>query len=561
MARLRNLEKSFAAAVLALALVTPSAEAQVARLVGWARPARLAPLNGPGEPMFVLPAMIRWKAGLLRDERDYQIQVRLPDGTIRVNPLTPAQRPGATTLTALVPASAVRNLHPEQVRVTVTLLDAATGANASNALDATISEFPAPASETVGDSGPFGFGQPLGPAGPAARPLRTPEPDRLAFLPLPDGSPTSTTYLATQEISNRQAAAHLDAYDPKGGRSDEFTLEGAAQPALGLTRTSAQSYLTRLSISLGAGVTFRFPTESEWLSAARAGSSAPFWWGDSPTYAAGANLLGPEPGRNEDVTGPVEGDLSVEPNPWGFLNTFGNVAEWATSDSSTALRMGGHFRTEPDGRLDPIEVTEPDRTGPDPFVGLRPALTLESEPIARSIESLLHRERGLAEASVTFDASRAVATLTGPVPDSAARRRADEILRTLWYVAAVENRLAPPSVDPGRLARLVGIAGPAERRRILDRFEVVVPLNVLWDLELPVVGSDWWVNVQTPVGEWTSYRLPEKLVGQPVVPVVVPAGPYGPVDGLVGLSIGTPDPGLLGPLAASQVLPIRADVP
>ncbi len=557
MGRFRRSGRISVAAIGFALLAGVDAHAEVARLVRWADSAQLAPLRGPGEPMFRLPAIVRWQPGILRDERKYQVEVRLPDGSVRVTALTPYERPGGTTLSALVPAAAVRNVAPDLVRVSVTLLDAATGAQASNTLLATIADFPAPSVSGGGDPGPFGYGKPLDPGDPSRRILRSPDPDVIDFIELPGASAASATFLARQEVSNRQVALHVPTFDPKTGRSDEFLLDEPSQPAVGLTPGVARDFLGMLSKAAGRGVAFRLPTDSEWLIAARAGSAGPFWWGDDPVHPPGANLLGPEPGRPEDRTAAVEGAATIEPNPWGFSNSFGNVAEWATSETVGFRRMGGHFRTEPDGRLDPIEVTDADQVGPDPYVGLRPAFTLDAASVVGSIKALFDQEPTLRNTLVTFDASLATATLEGSVPDAASRRRADSLVRSLWYVAALQNRLAPPRVPVGRLAALLDAAAPAERRRVLDRFEAIVPVRVLWAQELPVAGSEWWVNVQTVGGDWTSYRLSEDLVGRSIIPLVLPAGADGSVAALAGLSLGRPEPGLIGASTASDAIPVQ----
>lgn len=544
-------------------MIHAPAPAQSARLVEWPEPASLVPLLGPGEPMYRLPALVRWQRGANRDERNYLIEVRLPDGSVRLSPLTPHERPGSTTLTVLVPASAVRNLVPSAVRLTATIVDSTGAVRVSNSLEATIADFPTPLDDAAAeDHGPFGYGRPLDPADPIARTLRTSEPDGIEFIALPGGSADATTYIARNEASNRQVALRLPGYDPRAGRSDEFVLEDPAQPALGLSPSRADGYLAALTTAVGDGVTFRLPTVDEWNRAALAGSSAKYWWGDDPIHSAGANLLGPEPGVSGDVTARVEGSDALDPNPLHLVNTFGNVAEWAVDAEGGHQRMGGHFRTDPADGLDPVPVASGDEVGPDAYVGLRPAFTLTATDAVALIRSRLRSDPRLGDVEAAFEPARATAVLTGRVGDAAARHAADERIRPLWFVAAVENRLETPSVEPGRLARLAGVSGQVSRRRVIDRFEAIFPVRVLWAGELPVEGSEWWVNVESPGAGWSSYRLPMRHVGEPLIPIIVPAANLrGPVAGVAGLSLGGPAQGPLDPRWMSDAIPLRSDVP
>lgn len=83
-----------------------------------------------------------------------------------------------------------------------------------------------------------------------------------------------------------------------------------------------------------SGIKLRLPTEAEWEYACRAGTRTTFYWGNvASTKHANFNGRG---GLSYD-----EGEVdlekttnvgSYEPNPWGFYDMVGNVAEWCEDD-------------------------------------------------------------------------------------------------------------------------------------------------------------------------------------------------------------------------------------
>jgi formylglycine-generating enzyme required for sulfatase activity len=102
---------------------------------------------------------------------------------------------------------------------------------------------------------------------------------------------------------------------------------------------------------------YRLLTEAEWEYAARAGSTAPFWWGSTITPAQanydGTHVYGSTglEGEYREQTVAV-GDFSA--NPWGLHQMHGNVLEWcedvwhdnydgAPSDGAAWLQGGSAF--------------------------------------------------------------------------------------------------------------------------------------------------------------------------------------------------------------------------
>ncbi|SIO64727.1 hypothetical protein SAMN05444166_7383 [Singulisphaera sp. GP187] len=222
------------------------------------------------------------------------------------------------------------------------------------------------------------------------------------------------------------------------------------------------------------------------------------------------NFLGAEPSLAGDTTAPTRPgtrEPRFQANPWHLFHTFGNVAEWATTTPAGFARLGGHFRTEPAEADAKVEVTTPDSTGPDPYVGVRPVFELDARAGSELARKALAGDPRLAKLQPQFDPDRATVTLLGTLTESSWRAEADRRLASLWFVAAVENRVETPTFAKGQLARLGGLAGPVRRITPLGRWFYEVPLEVRWSDPLPVTGSEWWVNVYLPGGGHLSHRL------------------------------------------------------
>jgi hypothetical protein len=466
-------------------------------------------------------------------------------------------------LTVLAPVASVRNLRPEEVRLCAEVIDAATGAVVSNLLEATITNFPTPTTgESAIDPGPFGWGRPLSVSPGQSAPLPGPGPDGFRFVLVVPKPPGAAFAIATTEASVKQVTSRMDDYDSRAGRSDEFVLEAEPQPAINLTPAQAQTYLSNLSKADDSGLVYRLPTQEEWDLAARAGQSTPFWWGDQPSHPEGANFLGPEPALATDTTAPalpVRSDPTFQANPWGLFHTFGNAAEWATADGSGFVRLGGHFRTEPESPLPSVSVDDPNAIGPDPYVGVRPVASLTAEQVETLARAALKDATGLGDVKVSFEPSRAALTLTGNVAEASARREADRKLSALWFLSAVDNRLSTPSLPAHGLAVLGPVIGSPRRVTPLGKRLDEITLAVRWANPLPVKGSEWWVNLYQPGGH-AAHRLASQkpdASGQILVVIDRSRLPMN-LPTTAALSLGAPAPSLADPRIVSNVIPVTA---
>jgi formylglycine-generating enzyme required for sulfatase activity len=111
-------------------------------------------------------------------------------------------------------------------------------------------------------------------------------------------------------------------------KGDDKGFGRGRMPAQGINFEAAKSYLTWLSKKVGR--TYRLPSESEREYFTRAGTSTPFWFGNTIS-AQDANYQASTPygggPRGVDSERPVVVD-SYAPNPFGLYQVHANVFEW-----------------------------------------------------------------------------------------------------------------------------------------------------------------------------------------------------------------------------------------
>ncbi|QWG21030.1 formylglycine-generating enzyme family protein [Bradyrhizobium sediminis] len=113
-----------------------------------------------------------------------------------------------------------------------------------------------------------------------------------------------------------------------GNKGDDKGFGRGRMPAQGISFEAAKSYLSWLSRKVGRS--YRLPSESEREYFTRAGTTTPFWFGNTVT-AQNANYKASIPYGNgphgPDSKGPAVVD-SYPPNPFGLYQVHGNVFEW-----------------------------------------------------------------------------------------------------------------------------------------------------------------------------------------------------------------------------------------
>lgn len=99
-------------------------------------------------------------------------------------------------------------------------------------------------------------------------------------------------------------------------------------PVENVSWTECQEFIKRLNACLtpAQGATFRLPTEAEWERACRAGTDAPFFWGNTLDITK-ANYYQSDCGEIGALRRTAAAD-NYQANAWGLVHMHGNVCEW-----------------------------------------------------------------------------------------------------------------------------------------------------------------------------------------------------------------------------------------
>ncbi len=136
---------------------------------------------------------------------------------------------------------------------------------------------------------------------------------------------TKGFWLAKYETTQGQWKSVMGANPSHFKGDDELPVEMVSWKA-------CREFAEKAGAALGAKM--RLPTEAEWEYACRAGTRTTYHWGYQPNTAK-ANYNGEDtfhPERSLPTIGKTVKVGSYEPNPWGFCDMAGNVAEWCEDD-------------------------------------------------------------------------------------------------------------------------------------------------------------------------------------------------------------------------------------
>ncbi len=160
---------------------------------------------------------------------------------------------------------------------------------------------------------------------------------------------TRPFYMGVCEVTNRQYEAfdrlHVHLRGKKG-----FSIDND-EAVVFVNWHEAKAFCDWLSRK--EGLPYRLPTEAEWEYACRAGTTTPFWTGETLPEVFARNPRNswyPDPLRSQGRQEVVALTVGKTPaNPWGLFDMHGNVEEWC-GDWYGPYEPGS--KTDPVGRAD-----------------------------------------------------------------------------------------------------------------------------------------------------------------------------------------------------------------
>ncbi len=120
-------------------------------------------------------------------------------------------------------------------------------------------------------------------------------------------------FIATHEVTQAQWQAVMG-YNPSA-------FPGPNRPVEQVSWDEVQAFLEQLNLIEGTN-RYRLPSEAEWEYAARAGTSTPYFFGSDAGPLRRFAWFGASGNRGTRAAG------TLQPNPWGLFDIYGNVWEW-----------------------------------------------------------------------------------------------------------------------------------------------------------------------------------------------------------------------------------------
>ena len=134
--------------------------------------------------------------------------------------------------------------------------------------------------------------------------------------------------------------------------TDPSHFKGARRPVECVTWNDCREFVRRLNMMAAQkeGLTFRLPSEAEWVAACRAGAPSHARYCGIPdgTQITSSNLSRVALYGKKWDDGPINVG-SLEPNAWGLYDMLGNVWEWTdTAVGNHRKNLGGGFHNNAD---------------------------------------------------------------------------------------------------------------------------------------------------------------------------------------------------------------------
>ncbi|GEM_PF-3538975 len=151
-----------------------------------------------------------------------------------------------------------------------------------------------------------------------------------------------TFFMGKFEVTQEQYEQVMGEGEPKKLHQNQSNIKFKADkhPVIFVSWKDAEEFCKKLNQKTGR--TYRLPTEAEWEYAARAGTTTPFYFGETITR----NVV------NYNSSGTTEVGKFPYPNNFGLYDMHGNVDEWCKDhkdkDTSLRARRGGSWLHAPE---------------------------------------------------------------------------------------------------------------------------------------------------------------------------------------------------------------------